>query len=230
MAINKVRVLNRIKEIFTGLSQLEIAKICGVSQPAVNQYFRKGSLPSYDVMLKIARYGHVSLDWILTGKGPTEISATVVREDREPHKKFLQNRISGEAYIPIPLISEPIAAGDPLIIDEKDIESFVWVYKAWLKRGHIYRCLQIQGNSMHPIISDGFIVAIDLNENDPLKLERQIVIARHKGGVAVKYLLLTERNYVLTPHNLTEYKPITIPRTAPNPIIGKVAFWWGKAK
>ena len=243
MAIDKVGILNRIKEIFKGLSQLEIAKICGVSQPAVNQYFKRGSLPSYDIMLKIAKYGNVSLDWILTGKGPKELSATAVRESGifyEPtavnivsnaeYKKLIQYRPEIKAYIPIPLISEPVAAGDPLIVDEKDIEGFAVVSEKWVKKGHTYRCLRVRGDSMHPVISDGFIVAIDLNENDPLKLKRQIVASRYEDGVTIKYLIMTDKEYILLPHNTADYKPIWIPKTTPNPIIGKVAFWWGKAK
>ena len=57
-----------------------------------------------------------------------------------------------------------------------------------------------------------------------------IVAARHEGGVTIKYLLMDEKNYILLPHNTNDYDSITIPLTAPNPIIGKVAWWWGKAK
>ncbi len=116
------------------------------------------------------------------------------------------------------------------LVDEKDIEGFVVIYQKWVKRGHKYRCLRVKGNSMHPVISDGFIVAIDLKENVPLKLQHQIVAARHQDGVTIKYLLLTGKEYILFPHNTAEYDVIVIPRTAPNPVIGKIAWWWGKSK
>ena len=82
-------------------------------------------------------------------------------------------------------------------------------------------------NSMHPIISDGFIVAIDLNESNPRKLQRQIVAARYGDGVTIKYLPMNAKEYILVPHSKEKYEPITIPLTAPNPIIGMATRWWG---
>lgn len=244
MKINRVDILKRIRNIFKGLSQVEISKIIGVTHQAVNNYFKKGLLPHYEAMLEIAKYANVSMEWLLTGKGSKEFSPSAFREagavveptanviivSNAEYRKLLQEQPKTESYIPIPLISEPAAAGDPLIIDEKDIEGFAVIYRAWVKRGHIYRCLRVKENSMHPIISDGFIVAIDLNENDPLKLQRQIIAARHEDSITIKYLFLTEKEYILVPHNTAEYDPIVILRTAPNPIIGKVGWWWGKAK
>lgn len=85
-----------------------------------------------------------------------------------------------------PITSESVAAADPLIIDERDIEGFAVIYEAWIKRRHIYRWLRVKDNSMYSIVSNGSIVVIDLKENDPLKLDRQIVAARHKDGVTIK--------------------------------------------
>ena len=243
MAIDRSAILDRIKNIFAGLPQTKIAKICGVTHQAANRYFKKGLIPNYDAMLRIAKYANVSMEWLLTGKEPKELSAIVAGEAEvlyqaptiniitpEEHKKLLQNIGLLKTFFLIPIISEHIAAGDPLSISEKDIQGFVGMHKTWIKQGHTYRCLQVRGDSMHPIIRDGFIVAIDLDEHDPLKLERQIVAARLKDGITLNYLNLTKKDYILSPHNITEYKPLVIPRTVPNPIVGKVAWWWGKQK
>ena len=244
MGIDRSAILDRIKQIFEGLPQTKIAKICGVTHQAVNRYFKKGLIPNYDAMLRISQYAHVPMEWLLTGKGPKELLATAAGEavilneatinislhTSADCQEMLQGQLKTNAYVSIPLISASIAAGEPLVIEEKDIEHFVIVSQAWVKQGHTYRCLRVRGNSMHPIISDGFIVAVNLTENNPLKLEHQIIAARHNEGVVIKYLLLTERDYVLTPHNLNEYKPIVIPKTAPHTIIGKVAWWWGIPK
>ena len=243
MIISKAEILKRIKKIFEGLTQTEIAKICGISQPAVNKYFKKGIIPSYTIMLRIAKYAHVSLDWLLTGEEPKELWAAKIREEEAIYKaplisiytnaqwrELLQNQISDKDYISIPIISEHIAARDPLTIKEKDIESFAYVRKTWVERGHTYICLRVRCNCMHPIISEGFVVAIDLSENNPLKLEHKIVAARYHGSVTIRYLKLTEKDNVLLPLNTADTKPIVIRRTAPNQIIGKVFWWWGKQK
>lgn len=242
MALEKISIINRIKDIFAGLTQSDIAKICAVKQPTINRYFKKGLLPNHETMLRIANYAGVSIEWILTGKESKGLS--IARESTvgyEPiaavhiitsseYKKLIEENPEIEGYTPIPLISGIAAAGNPFIIDERDIEGFAIIYRTWIKRGHKYRCLRVRGESMHPVISDGFIVAIDLNENNPKKLLRQIVAARHEGIVTIKYLITDSKNYILFPHNTEEYVPIIIPLTEPNPIIGKVAWWWGRAK
>ena len=235
-------IKSRLREI-TGPNLSKFARTIGELRQTIDNYLR-GRMPSADFLIRLAEKKDININWLLTGKGPKELAATAVREakvlyetgaviniiTKDEYKKLLRDQRSSEALILIPLISEAVAVNDLLGIKEKDIESFVIVSQKWIKQGHSFLCLRVQGNSMHPIISDGFIIAIDLTENEPLKLESQIVAARYKDSVILKYLLLTERDYILTPHNLTEYKPIAIPRTTPNPIIGKVAWWWGKAK
>ncbi|MDH5406530.1 MAG: S24 family peptidase [Candidatus Aminicenantes bacterium] len=186
---------------------------------------------------------NIDINLLLMGKGPKEPLPKSSRVEEVLHqaptievitsknsKKLLQSQISDETCIPIPIISEAVADTDPLNIKEEDIEGFVLVNQAWVKPGHTYICLRIRGNFMHPIISDGFIVAIDLNENDPLRVERHIVAARSKYGITLTYLMLNEKYYVLLPHNKSRFKPIVISKTKPNPIIGKAVWWWGKQK
>lgn len=123
MIINKAEILKRIKKIFEGLTQTEIAKICGISQPAVNKYFKKGIIPSYIIMLRIATYARVSLDWLLTGEEPKEPWAAAVREEEDLYKappisistnahwkEPLPQQISDKGRIFIPMVSESVAA------------------------------------------------------------------------------------------------------------------------
>jgi len=181
------------------------------------------------------------MEWLLTGKGPKELFAATVREKEAIYKipqisiitsaeikESLQNQVSYNECIPIPIISESVAVREPSNIEDKDIERFAFVRKTWIKRGHIYRCLRVQCNDMHPIISENFVIAIDLNENNPLELENKIVAARYNGRIALRYLQLSEKEYVLLPNDTRKYKPIVIPKTRPNHIIGKVAWWCGK--
>ena len=235
-------VKTRLREI-VGPNVSKFAGMVGEHRQTIDNYL-VGRMPRAAFLKKLAEKKDININWLLTGKGPKELSATAVREakvrygaeaainiiTKDEYKKLLRDQRSAEALILMPLISEAVAVDDPLGIKEKDIESFVIISQKWVKQEHTYRCLRVRGNSMHPIISDGFIIAIDLTENDPLRLESQVVAARYQDSVIIKYLLLTERDYILTPHNMTEYKPIAIPRTAPNPIIGKVAWWWGKQK
>jgi len=242
MSIDRSAILNRIKNIFEGLPRTKIAKICGVTPQAVSRYYRKDILPNYDAMLRIAKYANVSMEWLLTGKGQKELPATLAREaevryeaptiniiTKEEYKESLKNRIFEEDCISIPIISEHVAVRDPLIIRREDIKRFACVLKAWVNPMHNYCCLWVRGNDMHPIISEGFIVAIDLHENLPHILENKVVATRYNNCIVIRYLKLTEKEYVLAA-NTHKYEPIVIPRTVANPIIGRVAWWCGKQK
>ncbi|TKJ34167.1 hypothetical protein CEE39_02735 [bacterium (candidate division B38) B3_B38] len=231
----------RLQEI-VGSNISKFARMIGENRQTIDNYLL-GRMPRGAFLKKLAEKFNININWLLTGKGPKELSAAVVREKKalyntpainiitsQEYKKLLKYQSPVEDCIPIPIISEPIVASNPLSVKEKDIEGFVFVNQAWLKRGHTYLCFRVQYNCMHPVICEGFIVAIDLNENEPLKLKRQIVATRFEDGISLKYLILTEKDYVLLPHNTAEHKPIVIPRTAPNPIIGKVCWWWGNQK
>lgn len=234
-------IKSRLREII-GSNVSKFARMIGENRQTIDNYLL-GRMPRGEFLKKLAEMNNINVNWLLTGVGPKELSATVVAEEkalyktpdinvvtRQEYKKLLKDQFYAEDFVPIPLISEPIVASNPLSVKEKDIEGFVFVNQEWLKRGHTYLCFRVQYNCMHPVICEGFIVAIDLNENEPLKLKRQIVATQYDDGVYLNYLILTENEYVLLPHNATEYKPIVISRTAPNPIIGKVCWWWGKQK
>ena len=49
------------------MTQKQFAETLTVSQSAVSKYLT-GRMPPADVMLKIAKLGHTSVEWVLTGK------------------------------------------------------------------------------------------------------------------------------------------------------------------
>jgi transcriptional regulator with XRE-family HTH domain len=62
-----------------GLTQAEFARALGISQSAVSKYLNN-RLPPADVLLRIARLGHTTMEWILTGE-KEYLFATAVREE-----------------------------------------------------------------------------------------------------------------------------------------------------
>lgn len=51
-----------------GLTQKELAEIVGITQQCVNNYENRSTQPSFIVLLKMADYFHVSLDYLCLGK------------------------------------------------------------------------------------------------------------------------------------------------------------------
>ena len=58
---------NKIKQlrIDKGYSQSELAQLAGVTKSMISSYENSMRLPSYDVLLRIARCFHVSTDYLL---------------------------------------------------------------------------------------------------------------------------------------------------------------------
>lgn len=65
--------VRRLREIFDGASMAEIARRLELPHATIRNYFG-GRLPSSDVLIRIAETTGVSINWLLTGKGPVYLS------------------------------------------------------------------------------------------------------------------------------------------------------------
>jgi len=76
--LDKVVIGERIKSLrkSKALRQWQMAELLGATQPAVHKY-ENGILPEVKRLLELARIGHTSIEWILTGRhwenGATEM-------------------------------------------------------------------------------------------------------------------------------------------------------------
>lgn len=71
-SLTPARIGNRIREIREGLglSQEAFAKAIRVPKQYYISRYEMGRVPDPDLLIKIARLGNVSIDWIFTGKHP----------------------------------------------------------------------------------------------------------------------------------------------------------------
>ena len=65
----------RLRQAFDFATMAVIARRIGVPHATVRNYFQ-GRLPAPDVLIKIANETNVSLNWLLTGKGPMYAEAS----------------------------------------------------------------------------------------------------------------------------------------------------------
>jgi transcriptional regulator with XRE-family HTH domain len=63
------QVMNEMK-----ISQNQLSDILGISQPAISLYL-KGRMPPADVLYRIARLAHTSVEWLLSGTEGTPPAA-----------------------------------------------------------------------------------------------------------------------------------------------------------
>jgi SOS-response transcriptional repressor LexA len=82
---------------------------------------------------------------------------------------------------------------------------------------------------MKPLICDGYIVAVDSSQTNPVDLDGKIVIAWHKDlGLTVSRLQRYGQAEVLQPEN-REYESIVLDNKDKWKILAKVLWWIGKA-
>jgi SOS-response transcriptional repressor LexA len=134
----------------------------------------------------------------------------------------------------VPLYKGKIAAGTGRDI-EGEVEREITLPREWFMGGTRIIALKVTGDSMSPLIMDGYYVLIDVAERDPKRLAGHMVAARANGGCTVKWLRKDRDTgyFQLVPQHVSEEYPVRI-ITPENQhefgIIGRVVRWIGEPK
>jgi SOS-response transcriptional repressor LexA len=135
--------------------------------------------------------------------------------------------------IAIPLLKVMAAAlgerGDNLpLLHGAPVETMIAAPKEWCPNPATTSCLRVKGDSMSPLIGDGYILAVDSSQSDRATLDRQIVIAWHKDiGLTVSRFRRYDHTEVLHPEN-SKYESVTLDAKNKWKILAKVLWWIGK--
>ncbi|HEX4076107.1 MAG TPA: S24 family peptidase [Candidatus Acidoferrales bacterium] len=109
------------------------------------------------------------------------------------------------------------------------VESMIAAPRDWCPNPAATSCLRVRGDSMNPLIYDGYIVAVDGSQNDRAKLDGKIVIAWHKeSGLSVSRLRRYDNTEVLQSDN-PKYKSVSLQAKNGWKILAKVLWWIGRA-
>jgi SOS-response transcriptional repressor LexA len=96
-----------------------------------------------------------------------------------------KTRVQKQKLVTIPVLKVAAAAhgesgGHPSSLLSGPVESMIAAPRDWCPNPATTPCLLVRGNSMSPLIQDGYIVAVDSSQNDQMQLNGKIVIAWHK--------------------------------------------------
>ncbi len=74
------------------MTKIGLANASGISSSYLTMAEKEERVPSGDILLKIARYFEVSLDWLMTGEGEMYMTPQEAGEKAEPiRQKFAQS-------------------------------------------------------------------------------------------------------------------------------------------
>lgn len=146
-------------------------------------------------------------------------------------KKRLRSKVQ---LVAIPLLKVVAAShgekgDDTEVLHESPFESMIAAPKDWCPNPATTSCLRVKGNSMKPLIQDGYVVVVDSSQSERTKLNGKIVIAWHKDlGLTVSRLQRYGRTDILEPEN-RDYESIALDGKHKWRILAKVLWWIGKA-
>jgi SOS-response transcriptional repressor LexA len=229
-------------------SQTAFGQRLSSSAMVVSRWERGAQEPTAGSYLELGNLAGDPLCWYFWGR------AGLRNEDVMRVLPKLRDRLSRTAPVNIQLVSAgsgakkselPQLAAIPLlklvaashgdkgdgsaVLHDAPVESMIAAPKEWCPNLSTTTCLRVRGNSMAPLIYDGYILAVDSSQNDRAKLDGKIVIAWHKDmGLTVSRLKRYENTEVLQPEN-GGYESTVLDKKHTWKVLAKVLWWIGKA-
>jgi SOS-response transcriptional repressor LexA len=219
---DRLEIRRRIRDLRKAvlrLHQRQFGLEFGVSQAAIARWESGEDMPPPRALITMGDLAGEPDKWWFYEK------AGIKRQDAS----LFMSHSRGEEKI-VPLLRDAIAAGMGRAIDEA-IEDNWPLPKKWFPPGSSIVALKVVGDSMSPLVQEGYIVLIDTSERNPRKLAGQMIAAREGDGVTLKWLRKEGKFYQLVPQHTSRSHPVRI--IAPGEeeeygVVGRVIKWIGE--
>jgi transcriptional regulator with XRE-family HTH domain len=231
------------------LSQEGFGSRLGVSAMAVSRWERGVTEPTGETYIRLGNLADAPLCWFFWKRAGLRLS-DINRVLPDARQRFRENRIFDVEFVKagskkepslkkatlvvIPLLpvhaGTPGAQGDASDLTDIQAESVLAAPRDWCPNPGSTVCLRVKGDSMSPLILDGYIVAVDTSSTENNDLVGQIVIAWHKErGLLVSRLIRFDHMDALV-SDRREYEAVSITAGSDWRIVGRVLWWTGKAR
>lgn len=111
------------------------------------------------------------------------------------------------------------------------VEGYIMAYRQWLPNPSETIGVRLEDDSMHPILPMGSIVAIDLSQTDPSRLQGRLVAACPEDEPLIRWLDVSGRHLILRPgHPSKDHPmiPVELDALSPGLILGQVVWSWSR--
>ena len=195
-----------------GLTQLDLAKLLGSSQGAITRWERGIDSPPMSALVLLLEM--------------------VPEDQREIWQSFVgieSNPVDKTSLRSIPVLRDAAAAGTPRAVDDREIDFHFSLPRRMLPAGGSLVAIPVSGDSMSPVLEDGYIAIIDISARDPKRLVGRMVAAREGDGLTLKWLGQENGMYLLLPQNHSARHPIRVMNQDGDwSIVGEVVKWIGE--
>lgn len=227
----------RIREIRGGRSQVAFARLCNVSQVTISRWEAGTDRPLPSAYARLAALSgdpYRSYFWDLSGfggefpqgqeknRGPGSGSLLIA----EPRS---ERTLKGAHRIPI--LENGLLAGISVRAGEECVSDFLAMPKSWFSASSKLCAVQINDNSMTPLIRRGNVVVLDTSITDPTKLVGTLIAVVLDARLVIRWLCVMEKLYFLAPTRMFERKTEIVPFKPKGSIriIGTVVRWIASA-
>lgn len=231
------------------LSQSELGKRLETSAMAISRWERGQAQPPANAYIRLGNLAGDPLCWFFWGRAGLS-TADVMRVLPKARRRLNADRIANlqvvhagarrnwpaakEAFVAVPLLpvraATPGEEGDKVAdLDQLKPEAMLAAPKDWCPNPSSTISLRVKGNSMSPLILDGYIIAVDTADVDHDNLLGQIVVAwnREKGLLVSRLIRFDHTEALVSDHR--EYESVSLATESRWRIVGRVLWWTGQA-
>jgi SOS-response transcriptional repressor LexA/DNA-binding XRE family transcriptional regulator len=231
------------------LNQAEFGAQLGLSAMAVSRWERGVAEPHGEIYVRLGNLAGDPLCWFfwkhagLRLSDVTRVLPEVRRSAGESESSELDFARAGNApihslesvrLVTVPLLpiqaGTPGSRGDNVDLAEVSPESALAAPIEWCPHPESTICLRVKGNSMSPLILDGYVIAVDTSDIENDRLVGHIVVASHqeKGLLVSRLIRFDHTDALVSDHR--EYESVPVAPGSAWRIIGKVLWWTGRAR
>lgn len=231
------------------LTQGELGKRLKTSAMAVSRWERGDAEPPPDAYIRLGNIADDPLCWFFWGRAGLS-TGDVMRVLPTASRRLRQGRIASvqvvhagasgslkpSRFVAIPILpvraAAPGAEGDEVSdLDQLKPEAIWAAPVEWCPNPSSTISLRVVGNSMSPLILDGYIIAVDTSDISPDDLVGQIVVARNtkENRLLVSRLIRFDHTDALV-SDQREHESVSFANGSSWRIIGRVLWWTGKAR
>jgi hypothetical protein len=249
----KAQISNRLREIRVELygehGGPELARVLDL--PARTWYnYETGVTVPAEVLLGFIEHTGANPVWLLTGDGPKYKRGVedMVLSELSP-EQLIRRGLQKLEEEPNEIV---LVAPDNLPVDRKsdfvavnlvaihDLttpaavlkpQGHILAYRNWVPHPRETVAVNLEDDSMAPILSRGSVAAVDRSLHEPESLQGRIVAALVEGTPVIRWLDISGRHLILRPNQPSRDVPI-IPvewdGKVPAPILGQVVWAWSR--
>ena len=232
------------------LTQSELGKRLGASAMAVSRWERGIQEVPANFYIQIGNMAGDPLCWYFWGRSGLRMK-DVLRVLPEARRRLNEVRLPPlrvvhagskkkgaprkDDFVAVPLLS--VFAGGLSEECDKDVdfeqllpEAMLAAPADWCPNPASTVSLRVKGDSMSPLILDGYIISVDTSDVAPDQLQGQIVVAWNATkGLLVSRLMRFDHTDVLV-SDQRQHESISLATGSNWRIVGKVLWWTGRAR